>query len=86
MEVLTMMTCEEKPTSNYIYNVNGRVIVLNKDVVERFSSTVCPVDEDYLIEGIELFGEDSGGNERSDEVLSSMITTDMVQDLHDYKA
>ncbi len=81
-----MMTCEEKPTSNYIYNIDGRVIILNKDIVERFSNNVCPVDEQYLIGGIELFGKDAGGNKRSDEVLSSMITTDMVLDLHDYKA
>lgn len=86
MEVLTMMTCEEKPTSNYVYNIDGHVIVLNKDVVDRFSNIVCPVNEQYLSGGIMLFGKDCNGNAWSDEVLSYMIMTDMVRDLDDYKA
>lgn len=86
MEVLTMMTCEEKPSAVYVYDVENRTITIPKDIVDRFSTNVCPVNEKYLSGGIKLFGKDSKGNLWSDEVLSCMIMTDMVRDLDDCKA
>ncbi len=84
MEVYEMMTCTVEPSSMYIYVLDSRKITLQKSLVDRFSETVCPVTEKYLSGGIKLFGKDSKGHSWSDEVLSSLIATDMVKELDEY--
>ncbi len=81
MEGSHLMSCEEKESKVYVYSIQNRTITIPKDIVDKFSKTVCPVTEKYLSGGIKLFGKDSNGIVWSDDVLSSLIVTDMVKDI-----
>ena len=81
MEAKFMMQCTEGIADVYIYNIGNRVITLNKKLVDRFSENVCSVDEKYIESGIKIFGTD-----KDDELISSLLSADMAQDLYDYKA
>ena len=80
------MTCMIEPSSLYVYELDSRKITLQKDLVDKYSKIVCPVTEKYLSGAIRLYGKDKKGRLRSDEVLSSIIATDMVKELDEYGA
>ena len=71
---------KEENTSSVKYTIDGHEIVLDKALVDSFSSTVCPISENYLSGAIGLFGRDA----KDDRILSYVISADMAQDLYDY--
>lgn len=73
-----MITTESK--DNYIYSVNGRRISLDKEMVDKYSEIVCPVDEDYVVYLIQVFGQDNC----EDNVLSFRLALDMSRELSGY--
>ena len=50
------MTITEKVTDKYIYGIKGGTLCLEKGLVDRYSGIICPVDEEYLLYLIEVFG------------------------------
>ena len=81
-----MMKCTTETSYLCVYELDSRKITLQKSLVDRYSEVVCPVTEKYLSGAIRLYGKDKKGRLRSDEVLSSIIATDMVKELDEYGA
>ena len=75
------MTITEKVTDKYIYGIKGGTLCLEKGLVDRYSGIICPVDEEYLLYLIEVFGKE-GCN---DNVLSYEIECDMARELSGYE-
>lgn len=55
---------------NYSFDVNGRTIVLDKALVDKYSDIVCPVSEEFLTNTAELFDKE---RKQSDTALSFAI-------------
>ena len=77
--MLVLEKLEEK-NIKYVFYINGRTLKLDKDMVDKYSDLVCPVDERYLSYMIEIFGK----NTCEDSVLSSKIALDMTRELSGY--
>lgn len=73
------MLCTEKIVTKMIYEIDGHLIVLDKEIVERYASVVCPISEQLLRSLIIVLG-----NECNDTILSAKIETDMEQELCEY--
>lgn len=75
------MVVSEIKNDDYMFLINGRTLFLKKDMVDKYSDLVCPVDERYLESMIDIFGK----NNPKDNVLSSAIEFDMTRELSGYE-
>lgn len=75
------MTVSEVKTDCYVFCIDGHSLLLNKDMVDKYSNIVCPVDERYLKSMVDIFSK----NNRKDNVLSSAIEFDMTRELSGYE-
>lgn len=75
------MTITEESVDKYVYEINGRTIPLDKDLVDRYSDVVCPVNKEYILYLIKVFGKEKC----SDRVLSYKIAVDMAEELSGYE-
>ncbi len=73
------MTVTERKIDYMFFTVNGRTVSLQKDLVEKYTEVVCPVNESFLSSMIKVFGKDCG-----DEVMSYKIALDMTKELKEY--
>ncbi len=64
-----------------VFNVDNRNVFLDKELVEKYSDIVCPVNETFLSSMVHFFGKDC-----QDDVLSYAIASDMAKELHEYGA
>ena len=74
----------EKTVENnaqYVFSINGRTLKLDRDMVDRYADLVCPVDERYLSNMIDIFGNKKFG----DDVLSLQIALDMAREVGGYE-
>ena len=76
MEVHNMMKVSEEQTEKYIYQLNGRTIKLDKDIVDAYSKYICPMSEEYISILIEQFGKGV-----KDRILSCKIALGMTKEL-----
>ena len=65
------------------YPVGEHVISLDKDMVERYSEVVCPVDGEYVTRYVRVLNPKRNKN---DQVLSLEIALDMAKELSEYEA
>ncbi len=75
------MKRSEENSTKYVFCINSRTLKLDKDMVDRYSDLVCPVDERYLSYMIDVFDK----NNCKDNVLSSKIAFDMTRELSGYE-
>ncbi len=80
MEAFTLKTIVENNKS-YIFYINGRNLKLDKDMVDKYSDLVCPIDERYLSYMIDVFDQDKC----EDNALSLKIALDMTRELCGYE-
>ncbi len=62
-----------------IYEVNDKIISLDKSIVDDFEEVVCPVTDIYLAAMIRALGENC-----TDRILSHKIELDMTNELNEY--
>ena len=68
----------EKSISFYVFSIrNGKTIKLEKEIVDRYSGLICPVDEEFILYMIRTCGK----NSRDEDVLSYRIALSMVEEL-----
>ncbi len=75
------MKVEAESSEKYVFRLYNRTIKLDKDMVDKYSDLVCPVDERFLSYMIDLFGE----KKCQDDVLSAKIAFDMTRELSGYE-
>ena len=68
-------------TERYVYTVGNRKINLDKEMTDRYSELVCPVDGEYVEYMIKIFD----GDNCNDSVLSYRISLDMARELAGYE-
>ena len=73
------MTHIEQSVNFIRYSLGGRTISLSKEIVDRYSDIVCPVNERFLSGMIKVFGKSC-----SDDVMSYKIGLDMAKELQEY--
>lgn len=61
------------------YTVGYRVVTLDKELADRYSEIVCPIDETILTVAILAFGRDC-----DDTVMSARIQADMADEIKEY--
>ena len=61
------------------YNVGGRGVTLDKDLADKYSEIVCPINETILDVAVSAFG-----NNCDDEVMSVRIQSDMADEIREY--
>ncbi len=67
-------------TSNrVVYRLTDRVISIDKDIVDAYEETVCPISDTWLEAMIRAMG-DSG----TDTVISREIELDMAREIEEY--
>lgn len=66
---------------NYIYEVDGKTITLKRELVDRYSKTICPISEELLKSTINIFNYK---NDRDDKELSTIIEADMEKELEEF--
>ncbi len=75
-----MMKVSEVKRDEYVFQINGRILRLDKEMVDRYSRFICPVDEKYVDYLIRVFGRDGSG----DNILSCRIALSMTDELLGY--
>ena len=81
MEGFAMMkVSEENGVGKYVYNLKGRTIKLDKDIVDRYTEFVCPMSEDYVSCLLEQFGKGV-----KDNILSCKIALGMAMELSGFE-
>lgn len=73
------MTCKKKQVEFVSFDVDDRVVLLEKKMVDRYSRIVCPVNETFLTGMIDVFGKNC-----SDDIMSYKIGLDMTKELYEY--
>jgi hypothetical protein len=74
------MECTKQMSEKILFHVCSRQITLDKDIVDRYSDLVCPVNEAYLKNMITILGKRC-----KDTVLSYKISLDMARELSRYE-
>ena len=75
------MTITEESIDKYVYEINGKTISLDKDLVDCYSTVVCSVNKEYILYLIKVFGK----YKCTDRVLSYKIAVDMAEELSGYE-
>lgn len=73
------MTTKVFLTEKIAYTVGYRVVTLDKELADRYSEIVCPIDETILTVAILAFGRDC-----DDKVMSARIQADMADEIKEY--
>ncbi len=66
-------------SAKIVYEVNDKIISLDKSIVDDFEDVVCPVSDIYLTAMIRALGENC-----TDRILSYKIELDMANELNEY--
>ncbi len=74
------MPCIQKASINFVYDIKGRKVTLDKNLVDNYSETVCPVDDEYMEIMVDTFGK-----EKEDDVMSYSIAASMARELYEYR-
>ncbi len=61
------------------YHVCNRVVTLDKNIADKYSEIVCPIDETILTVAISAFGRNC-----DDIVMSARIQADMADEIKEY--
>ena len=75
-----MKVSEDNSIGKYVYQLDGRTIRLDKDMVDRYSEYVCPLSEEYVGLLLEQFGKDV-----NDGILSYKISLGMAIELSGFE-
>ncbi len=81
MKVLDMMKVSEENSGKYVYQIDGRTIKLDKDMVDTYSRLICPMTEEYISCLLDQFGK----KYPKDSVLSCTIALGMTKELSGYE-
>ena len=75
------MTSSEVTKTCIIYSFEDYSISLDKDMVNRYSKVVCPVNEDFILRYVKILNQN---NNKNDAILSLEISLEMEQELSEY--
>ena len=75
------MNITEGKIDYYVYHINGKVLRLDKDLVDRYSRFICPVDEECIDYMLHILSHKND----NDDILSYRIALGMAIELRGFE-